>query len=311
MTTIAAPQNFAQTFNTAQNFGNALTASLQMLGNAAQLQVAAGILGQFVNNLNAGPFAQPSLPSAVAITTATTTTPGAAPTAGPSWTASMTGSHTAKVDLGDGYKLQIDERNSEMTIINENTGERTRVWGDPHVEVDGKHAFDFWGTTTFTLENGTKLTINTEQWNGNPNMYVASQVVITRGDRAIVVDGISQNQLGDLSVTQSMNGQALDAAHRDGLQLDENGAGGGWLNEAGKVATQKDGDLTAIGGIYGPGSTMPSWKELTNELGGFLLNRFAQSFGDAISTASDRAERRVERQVERQAERFIQRFLAQ
>ena len=49
----------------------------------------------------------------------------------------MTGENTAKIDLGDGYKLDINEKNSEMTIINEKTGEKTRIWGDPHVDVDG------------------------------------------------------------------------------------------------------------------------------------------------------------------------------
>ncbi len=59
-------------------------------------------------------------------------------------------------------RLEIDERNSEMTIFNETTGESTRIWADPHVDVNGDHKFDFYGTTTFELANGTKITINTE-----------------------------------------------------------------------------------------------------------------------------------------------------
>lgn len=183
-----------------------------------------------------------------------------------SWTAKMTGENTAKIDLGDGYKLDINEKNSEMTIINEKTGEKTKIWGDPHVDVDGKRAFDFWGTSTFTLENGTKITINTEQWNGNPNAYVASQVFITKGDNAIVVDGISQNKIGDLSVTMSNNGEEIDAANRDGWTLHENATGSGWRTENGNVATQKDADVTRIGAEYGPGSTALSQAEAA-ELG--------------------------------------------
>lgn len=192
-----------------------------------------------------------------------------------SWTAQMTGENTAKIDLGDGYKLEINEKNSEMTIFNEKTGERTRIWGDPHVEIDGKQAYDFWGTTTFTLENGTKLTINTEQFAGNPNMYVASQVVITKGDNAIVVDGISQNKLGDLSVTMSNDGKAIDAEHRDGFTLHENKTGAGWRTEDGNVATQKDLDATRIGGEYGPGSTKPSQAEAGEDFGDFDFSQLA------------------------------------
>ena len=123
----------------------------------------------------------------------------------------MTGGNTAKVDLGDGNRLEIDERSSQISIINDKTGERTRIWGDPHVEIDGKQAYDFWGTTTFTLENGTKITINTEQWGGNPNAYVASQVVVTKGSNALIIDGVSQNKLGDLKMTLSNDGRAVDA----------------------------------------------------------------------------------------------------
>lgn len=210
-----------------------------------------------------------------------------------SWTAKMTGENTAKIDLGDGYKLDINEKNSEMMIINEKTGEKTKIWGDPHVDVDGKRAFDFWGTTTFTLENGTKLTINTEQYKGNPNMYVASQVLITKGDNAIVVDGISQNKLGDLSVSMSNNGQEIDAANRDGWTLHENANGSGWRTENGNIATQKDADVTRIGAEFGPGSTALSqaeaaeqgldfdFSQMVNQISSYLL------FGAVVSGLID------------------------
>ena len=160
-------------------------------------------------------------------------------------------------------------------------GERTRIWGDPHVDVDGKHAFDFWGTTTFTLENGTKITVNTEQWQGNTNAYVASQVVITKGSNAMIIDGISQNKLGDLKITQSNDGYAIDAATRDGFTLNENECGSGWRTESGNIATQKDLDATRVGREFGPGSNTQSLSELGDFLGQFLL------FGSFLNFASD------------------------
>ncbi|MGK6325175.1 DUF1521 domain-containing protein [Sphingomonas sp. DT-51] len=266
-------------------FGTALGASASMLGSAAQLQAAAGLLVKQADPLGAGPFAQAMMPLAVTISAI------AAGRAEPmaQWSATTTGAHTANVDLGDGYSLRIDERNSEMTILNVKTGETTRVWGDPHVEVDGRHAFDFWGTTTFQLENGAKITINTERYAGNPNMYVASQVVVTKGANSVVIDGISQNRLGDLSVSVGANGRALDAAHRDGFMLYENATGSGWRAEHGAVANQKDLDATRPGEAYGPGSTTPSLGEIMGLAGRFLT--FGALHMGSLDAGRDQARR--------------------
>lgn len=264
----------------------------QVLGQVMQgmaFQFAAGIMASFARPLGAGPLAQPVLPSTWQVACGNCQLPQ--PQA--NWTASTGPNGRGTIDLGDGNHLELNENNSEITIYNDTTGERTRIWGDPHVEIDGNHAFDFWGTTTFTLENGTKLTINTEQWGGNPNAYVASQVVITRGDQAIVVDGISQNSLGDLSITMGNNGRALDAAHRDGYTLHENGAGSGWLTEMGTQATQQHLNATRVGGEFGPGSNAMSIAESGEFLGQFLtfgilmgaLSNFA--WASDISSSSD------------------------
>lgn len=271
MTTISPAQTAAGTL--AAQFGGGVEGEAFIM--------AAGLLGQFFKPLGAGPLAFAALPQQLDVRAQTQTAAAPAPTPVANWTVQTTGRSTANIDLVDGYKLQIDERNSQMTILNEKTGQTTRVWGDPHVEVDGQQKFDFWGTTTFTLDNGTKLTINTEQWNGNPNAYVASQVVITRGDNAIVVDGISQNAIGDLSITSSANGQALDAAHRDGFTIHEQAGSTGWETEGGRQVTQDEANVTAIGALHGPGSTAPTLAEagladanlsdLGNMLGSFLL----------------------------------------
>lgn len=282
MTTIAAagPNPFAS------NIGGAM--------DAANFVMAAGIMGSFMNPLGAGPLAFAMLAPFFNVRCGTPTT-GCFPTIPEpraNWTVQTTGQSTANIDLGDGYKLQIDERNSQMTILNTTTGQSTRIWGDPHVDVNGQHKFDFWGTTTFTLANGTKLTINTEQWNGNPNAYVASQVVITKGDNAIIVDGISQNRIGDLSISMSGNGQSIDAAHRDGFTIHE--GGGSWQTGCGRTVTQAEANVTAIGGIYGPGSDMPTFGEIGNLLGTFLLFGVATSLArvDPISAREPRAEAR-------------------
>ncbi|WP_176787240.1 DUF1521 domain-containing protein [Sphingomonas sp. NFR15] len=241
------------------------------------IQLSPGVLGTAVNPLVANAFAFAVLPMLLAMRGGTmqqpeqaSAAPEFAPTPGAEWTATLQGQGTADVDLGDGYTLQLDENNSQMVIHDANTGETTKIWGDPHVEVNGEHKFDFWGTTTFTLGNGTKITINTEQYAANPSMYVANAVTITKGDQALQINGLSQNTLGDLSVSLSHDGYALDAATRDGYVLDQTATG--WTSElTGQQATQADLDMTRPGQLYGPGSEMPSLGEVSQALSTFLF----------------------------------------
>jgi hypothetical protein len=165
----------------------------------------------------------------------------------PKFTAAMPESGKAEIDLGDGNTLSINEASSEV-VIRDADGNATRIWGDPHVDYNGKHIGDFWGTTTFVLENGTKITINTETstWN---DMTYAEQIVVTRGDQALVVDGVSELTKGDLSVSLGGAGQALDAAHDDGLVINENDAAQtGWDSSiTGDAVGQADFNLTKPG----------------------------------------------------------------
>ena len=75
--------------------------------------------------------------------------------------------------------LKVD---NSVHIFNKNTGENYLTWGDPHLQVDGQQAFDFWGTTTLALEDGTKVTIETTPWVNNSAMTLSSKVIITNAD---------------------------------------------------------------------------------------------------------------------------------
>jgi hypothetical protein len=165
----------------------------------------------------------------------------------PKFTAAMPEGGKAEIDLGDGNTLSINEAHSEI-VIHDADGNATRIWGDPHVQYNGKQVGDFWGTTTFVLENGTKITINTEKstWN---NATYAEQVVVTRGDQALVIDGVSEQTKGDLTVSLGGSGYGLDAAHDDGLVIRENDeASTGWTSSiTGGAVGQADFNLTKPG----------------------------------------------------------------
>lgn len=163
------------------------------------------------------------------------------PTTNDVWTVQQLSDSKALANLGDKYELQFNEAHSELIIVNKLTGEKTTISGDPHVDWngDGKAEVDFWGTTTFKLEDGTKVTINTvDAGNG---MTLASKATITNGDNAIVVTGLDSKNAGDLRIAQSCDGRSLDRCTRDGFVVDENANGVGW-NDAGdgKLVTRED-----------------------------------------------------------------------
>ena len=178
------------------------------------------------------------------------------------WTVKNPGNGKADVDLGN-YTLQMDEKSSQIKIINKANGEVTNIWGDPHVDwnKDGKTDVNFWGKTTFQLEDGTKITIDTEKAKNNPGEYLANEVTVTKGDNAMKITGLSQNELGDLKIeTSDRGGQLLDWATTDGFTVKENANGEGWINpDTGKTVTQKEMDITK------PGTTKPY--EFTQEFG--------------------------------------------
>ncbi|MCG8317039.1 MAG: DUF1521 domain-containing protein [Pseudomonadales bacterium] len=154
----------------------------------------------------------------------------------------------AEIDLGN-YTLELNEKSSEMVLTNKETGESSRIWGDPHFDMDndGKTDVDFWGTISLNLEDGTKITIDTTPWNGNDKMTLASKLTITNGSDAIVVEGLDQNKIGDMTITQSKQGHLLDAVNGDGLDVYENANGEGWLVKDGlwlRPVTQDDMNTT-------------------------------------------------------------------
>jgi len=129
----------------------------------------------------------------------------------------------------DNYRITAGDDNS-VNIFNKNTGETYHVWGDPHVNIDGKHSFDFWGTTTFQLDDGTKVTINTTPWNHDASQTLSSKVTITNGDYGVQITGVDTNTKGDLAFEEAAGlGQLADWAVADGNTIHENPNGRGFL----------------------------------------------------------------------------------
>jgi hypothetical protein len=154
---------------------------------------------------------------------------------------------------------------SVVTVHNKNTGETYRVWGDPHVQVDGVQAFDFKETMTIVLNDGTKVTIDTAPW-GNSGATVASRVTITNPDAhyGVQIYGASLVDNQDISFSETLQyGQQLDAGTADNVVIWENGEGSGFRRFDPKTgqfvavtqATINSDEQASAGGMFDPNAT--------------------------------------------------------
>jgi hypothetical protein len=142
------------------------------------------------------------------------------------------------------YKIACDDNNTAH-ITNKLTGETYEIWGDPHVNIDGVHSFDFWGRTTFNLEDGTKVTIQTVPWSGDASgqATIASKVTITNGDYGVVISGVDSNTTGDLAFEEYVGlGGLVDLATADGNELYENAG----VHAKGFVGISPEGELRQV-----------------------------------------------------------------
>ena len=174
----------------------------------------------------------------------------------------------------DNYRITADDNNT-VTINNKHTGETYQAWGDPHMKIDGKDTFDFWGKTSFKLEDGTKVTIDTTPDKNNPGATLSSKVTITNGDYGVQISGVDSNKHGDLKIDEAKGyGRVLDAVVSDGNVLHENPAGKGF------VAIDKHGDIRAVDQNY--------INQTDLKKGGALQNQFQDAFsrlGSLLSIA--------------------------
>ena len=174
------------------------------------------------------------------------------------------------------YSVKVGDT-GEINVTNKQTGEAYKIWGDPHVDVDGKHAFDFKGTTTFDLDDGTKITVDTTPWKGQNGATIASKVTIVDGqsDYAVQIKGVDDNKTGDLTFNETSKGWLMDAMVDDGNVLHENPAGTGFvaIDDRGNVqkVDQKWIDKTEAGLKKGGNDDANSNQELNK-----LIDQFAK-----------------------------------
>ncbi len=137
-------------------------------------------------------------------------------------------SKTIRIDADkDGkadYEIKMMGKNQAWEVTQLSTGEKFKVWGDPHVDLNSQNKdgttndFDFKKTSTFVLPgvNGSKdvkITVGTTPYK-NGSKTVTDTLTITTGNDAVKVTGIAANKVNIGKATK--DGEAVDAATNDG-----------------------------------------------------------------------------------------------
>jgi uncharacterized protein Yka (UPF0111/DUF47 family) len=136
------------------------------------------------------------------------------------------------IQLDNGYELSFDN-DRQSWHIKDADGNEVNIWGDPHVKENDGGKWDFKQDSTFVLDDGTKITVHTQPRDNGTT--VTDTVTITKGDQAIQVTGVADNNVQISDVMN--NGEALDAAHNDGYVFYEENGVDDWTNADGDVIT--------------------------------------------------------------------------
>lgn len=116
--------------------------------------------------------------------------------------------------LDNGYKIVIHGKKESWSIIDAD-GKTTKIWGDPHVsEGDRSGHWDFQSNSTFVLDDGTKITVDTTSKGRSDGNVYTNGLTITKGNQSLQVTGIADNkpEIGN----PSLNGGQLDKSTNDG-----------------------------------------------------------------------------------------------
>ncbi len=187
------------------------------------------------------------------------------------FTVTLSGAGAGRIVIDAVYDLLFDENQALLTIENRATNERTSIFGGEK-DAANDQLLEFWGTSTFILENHTIITVATKASAENANRFTFDKVTITQKERAIIIAGLDSETLGDLELFESDTaGAVIEENAADGFVLSENPLGEGWLNEdCTFLVDQALLNTTAVGERFGPDSGEYSLRELQRLISRFL-----------------------------------------
>jgi len=149
-----------------------------------------------------------------------------------------------------GFTVEAEGKDAAWKITSPE-GKETRVWGDPHVSVNGKQAFDFKDQSSFVLPDGTKITCHTKPVGNGPDApTLSTKIDIMNGDQRASIDGIHTGKPESTGVKNDR--WEVDAATKDGNYFAMGNNGDKWfLNGKNEIT----GGNARIGEIHTKGTT--------------------------------------------------------
>jgi Domain of Unknown Function (DUF1521) len=173
-----------------------------------------------------------------------------------------------------------------LTITNNQTGQSTEIWGDPHIKVNGQDTADFQqDDLNIQLQDGTVVHIQPTATNSDGVAHIA-EVSITQGNQAVTMAGTGSNGFADGVTTSGvLNG---DAAYQTSLY---------------NTPTATDITLGADGNLYYNNANGSMGAEITAPSGGGetdLDGAGGGLVGDPATDASDPASSTSTQQVMQQ-----------
>lgn len=177
-----------------------------------------------------------------------------------------------------------------LTITNNQTGQQTEVWGDPHVKVNGKDTAEFQkGLLNIQLQDGTTVHIDPTQLNNG--VAHIGQVSITNGNQTVTMGGSGQNGFeGGVNTSQVMNGvsnyssglynspNATDITMGADGNLYQNNANGSMGNEITAQANGGETNLDDLGGGQSANANNDQMLQTVQQLLQTLMASGSQSF---------------------------------
>lgn len=129
------------------------------------------------------------------------------------------------------YNINVSE-NGDINIINKQTSEAYLIQSDLHVNVDGVRAFYFEGTTSFELDDGTRITVDTAPRKAiDYAMLAATAIAIFDGsaDYAVLIENLDGVREGEITFEEVTGDAVIELIIDSGNELNENVDGEGFV----------------------------------------------------------------------------------
>lgn len=123
----------------------------------------------------------------------------------------------AKIDLNEKYSLEVNDRNSTITLINRYNDEQSSLWVN-----NQSLASTTYDNITHILDDGTKITLCVKS-NKDELVPTLEKLIVTRHGLAMQITGIGNSDINDLKVDESsFGGELLDLCINDGKIIQHN-----------------------------------------------------------------------------------------